>query len=269
MSEKKLREHFWIWGHPTNAMHLHVNKAPLSKGMSFISPVDGLEFIGATNLFFVDFIRDFDMRLEGERTKHVPQVGWAIKHAATKPENVKKLVTVSKEYKNISIGIFDDFFSPANTTNNFTNYTVEQMRQIRKELHQAGLEMWVVFYSENIEQFGLEKIRPYLKEFDGVTFWFWDEKDLVDYDKYIDIFLEETVGQKRMIGCYLFNFATNAEVSGKLVLEQLEKERDMIKRGEIQGIILHTNTVFGLKEPFEAVEACKEWMLEHGDELIC
>ena len=264
----KLRDHFWIWAHPTNAMHLHVNKAPLKKGVSMISPVDGLDYIGATNLFYCDFRRDFDMRLEGERSKHVPEVGWVIKFAATKPENVTKLVTVAKEYPNIKHAIFDDFFSPSNTTNNFTNYTLEQMQAIRDELHAAGIEFWAVFYSENVEQFGIEKIRPYLKMFDGVTYWFWDEKDVADYDKHIEMFFRETEGQKRMIGCYLFNFATNTEASGKLVIEQLEKERQMLKDGTIQGVLLHTNTLFGLKEPFEAVEMCKQWMLEHGDELI-
>ena len=261
---KKLRDHYWIWAHPTNAMHLHVNKAPLSKGVSTISPVDGLEYIGATNLIYIDFIRKFDMYLEGERSRHVPKVGWAIKQDVT----VAKLTTVAKQYPNIKIGILDDFFAPSNTTNNFTNYTLEQMAEIRDQLHAAGLEFWVVFYSENVEQFGIEKIRPYLKMFDGVTFWFWDEKDVADFDKHIDLFLRETEGQKRMIGCYLFNFATNAPVDGKLVIEQLEKERQMLKDGTIQGVVLHTNTVFGLKEPFEAVEMCKQWMEEHGDELI-
>lgn len=264
----KLRDHFWIWAHPTNAMHLHVNKAPLKKGVSTISPVDGLDYIGATRLFYIDFIKQFDMRLEGERSKHVPEVGWAVKFAATKPENVDNLITIAKEYTNINKCIFDDFFSPSNTTNNFTNYTLEQMAAIRDKLHAAGLEFWVVFYSENVEQFGIERIRPYLKMFDGVTFWFWDEKDVADYDKHIELFLRETEGQKRMIGCYLFNFCTNAPVDGKLVIEQLEKERKMLKDGTIQGVVLHTNTVFGLKEPFEAVEMCRQWMQKHGNETV-
>lgn len=268
MNEKKLRDQFWIWAHPTNAMYPHVNSAPLRKGVSTVSPVEGLDYIGATRLFYVDFIRDFDMRLEGERSRHVPEVGWAVKAAATIPENVSRLITVAKEYPNIKIGIFDDFFSPSNTANNFTNYTMEQMTEIRDQLHAAGLEFWVVFYSENVEQFGLERIRPYLKMFDGVTFWFWDEKDVADYDKHIEIFLRETEGQKRMIGCYLFNFSTNAPVDGKLVIEQLEKERQMLRDGTIQGVVLHTNTLFGLKEPFEAVEMCKEWMEKYGDEIV-
>ena len=217
MNTRKLKDCFWIWAHPTNAMHLHVNSAPLHKGVSTVSPVDGLDYIGATRLFYVDFIRDFDMRLEGERSRNVPEVGWAIKQAKTKPENVTKLITVSKEYSNIKNGIFDDFFSPSNKTNNFTNYTVEDMRAIKKQLHDAGLEFWVVLYSENFEQFGLDAIRPYLKEFDGVTFWFWDEKDVNDFDKHVQTFLRETEGQKRMIGCYLFNFCTNAPVDGKRI----------------------------------------------------
>lgn len=71
-----------------------------------------------------------------------------------------------------------------------------------------------------------------------------------------------------MVGCYLFNFETLDAVSGKGVIEQLEKERQMIIDGKIEGVVLHTNTMFGLKEPFEAVEMCKEWLIQHGDELV-
>lgn len=268
MDKKKLREYFWIWSHPTNAMYIHVNTEKMSKGISTISPVEGLEFIGATNLFYTDFIRDFDMRLEGERSRHVPQVGWTIHFAATQPENVTKLITVAKEYPNIKMGVFDDFFSSTNTKNNFLNYTTEQMESIRQQLHDAGLEFWVVLYVNDIKEFGMDRLRPYLKYFDGVTYWFWDEAELVDYDKYIELFLKECANQRRMVGCYLFNFETLDAVSGKGVIEQLEKERQMIIDGKIEGVVLHTNTMFGLKEPFEAVEMCKQWLLEHGDELV-
>ena len=268
MDQKKLREHFWIWAHPTNAMYPHLNTAPLHKGVSTISPVEGLEFIGATNLFYTDFIRDFDMRLEGERSRHVPNVGWTIKFASTQPENVTKLIEVAKEYPNIKMGVFDDFFSSTNTKNNFQTYTLDQMESIRQQLHDAGLEFWVVIYVNDIKEFGMDTLRPYLKYFDGVTFWFWDEAELVDYDEYIELFLKECKDQRRMVGCYLFNFETNSAVSGNGVIEQLEKERQMIKDGKIEGVVLHTNTMFGLKEPFEAVEMCKEWLIQHGDEFV-
>ena len=42
----------------------------------------------------------------------------------------------------------------------------------------------------------------------------------------------------------------------------------MIKNGTIDGVILHTNAVVAKagEEPYNAVEACRTWMAEHGDE---
>ena len=52
---KKLRDHYWIWAHPTNAMYAFLNNGEgINRGVSTISPVDGLSYIGATNLFYND-----------------------------------------------------------------------------------------------------------------------------------------------------------------------------------------------------------------------
>lgn len=269
----RLKEHIWIWGHPTNAMYDILNNDKQQRGVSTISPVDGLTYIGASNLFYNDYIKDFDVMLECERAKDVPRVGWVVERLAVpgkeKSTDIPRIIELSKEYTNICIAIFDDFFSPANVTNNYVHYSVEKLREYRETLHKAGLELWVVLYSENIDLYGIETLRPYLEEFDGITFWFWDEKDVAaSYDKYIDILLHELPEKKRMLGCYIYNFARGLAASPELVLEQLEKGSKLIKDGHVEGLIVHTNSAFALKKPFEAVEECKKWLAQHGDDPV-
>jgi hypothetical protein len=112
---KKLRDHYWIWGHPTNAMYEFLNNGEgINRGVSTISPVEGLSYIGATNLFYNDYIKTFDVMLECERAKDVPNVGWVIERTSL-PEkkhttDVARLVELKKTYNNICIGIlpFED-----------------------------------------------------------------------------------------------------------------------------------------------------------------
>ena len=282
MQKQKLRDHLWIWGHPTNAMYPFLSKK--GRGVSTISPVEGLGYIGATNLFYNDYIKRFDVMLECERAKNVPQVGWVIERTAAtgsehdNPDEIfervtvkdaETLVDIAKKYKNITIGIFDDFFSPANTANNHTYYTPEMVREYRETLNAAGIELWVVLYTQNMDHYGMDSLRPYLKEFDGVSLWFWEEEEVeANYDKHMELFLKETEGQKRMVGCYIYNFAKGKDARPNLVIKQLEKGSEFIKRGELEALIVHTNSAFGVEPPFEAVEQCREWIRIHGDEEV-
>lgn len=263
----KQRDHFWIWGHPTNSLY---ERFGIDRE-SDMSPVAGTYYLGARNTFLVPMWLDCDRNHESELAKDVANVGWAINDACQHPENVTEVCELSKTYKNISRGIFDDFFSPSNTTNNFTNYTPEMIAKYREELHAAGLELWVVLYTENFRQTDMGVIRSFLDEFDGISLWFWNEKEVLeDYDKYIDTYLEITKGKKHLVGCYLYDFGTAKSATAKAVIHQLDKAREMINKGSIDGVILHTNAVVVKEgeEPYEAVEACVAWMNEHGDEIV-
>ncbi len=260
---KRVRDCFWIWGHPTNT--LYGDKNPSS-----ISPVDGLDFIGAKNVFYNDFKIEFDKKLECKLSKDVAQVGWCIDAAAAHPENVQEIIDMAKGNKNIKIGMFDDFFSASNPPNNYTNYTPELLRKYKKMLNDAGLEMWVVIYSLNY--FGdceMSVIEQYINEFDGISIWFWEE-DLIEkeYDVFVEKILEMTPDKKHLIGCYVYNYAAGKPANENIVYNQLVKGTDLLRKGDIDGLILHSNIVFGLREPHKAVDVCKEWLENHGDEII-
>ena len=261
---KKLREHFWVWGHHTNCLYGGYG----IKRESNMSPVEGVGYLGATNLVLDIMDADVDRKEEIAKAKDIPLLAWSVMDVAAHPEHITELIEYKKQFPNLTRGIFDDFLCPANTQTNYTNYPLEMLARYREMLHEAGLEMWMVLYTENFRVIDKETIQAYVNEFDGVSLWFWNEKEVTDnFDGYVDTFFEMTKGKKRMIGCYLYDFGTEKEATAEAVVYQLEKERDMIKKGLIEGVVLHTNAVCML-DPYEAAEAGKNWMAENGDELI-
>lgn len=264
MEQKKLRESFWVWGHRTNCLYKQYG----IQRQSNTSPVEGVKYLGATNLILDVMDEPNDGNRELQLAKEIPNVGWSLLEVSEHPEHVTELIEYSKRYKNITRGVFDDFLCPANVKTIYTDYPPEMLSECRKRLHQAGLEMWMVIYTANIKEIDINILRTYINEFDGISLWFWNEQEVIEsYDKYVDIFLDLTKGKKRMIGCYLYDFGSNKEATSDAVLYQLNREKEMLKDGTIEGVILHTNAVVAF-EPYEAVETCKAWMKEHGDEEI-
>ena len=87
-------------------------------------------------------------------------------------------------------------------------------------------------------------MKSFLKEFDGISLWYWNEKEVIeDYERLMDIYLELSEGKKRMVGCYLYDFGPMAPATGKVVVQQLDRLKGMVKDGIIEGVILHTNAV--------------------------
>ena len=84
-------------------------------------------------------------------------------------------------------------------------------------------------------------------------------------EKY-EIFKAMTPNNRRMFGCYLWNFGEKKQATPEAVKWQLDFYREKIMAGEAEGIVLHTNTMADLDYP--AYDAAIEWMNEHGDEEI-
>ena len=69
-----------------------------------------------------------------------------------------------------------------------------------------------------------------------------------------------------MVGCYLYNFGESKQATGKAVRWQLDRYRELMLAGEIEGVVLHTNTMADLD--YEAYDVAIEWMNAHGDEKL-
>ena len=143
--------------------------------------------------------------------------------------------------------------------------------KIRERLHNnevRSLEMWMVLYTH---EFGVdpekdEDFKRYIEPFDGIIMWTWEEKDVPLIPEKFEIFKQLTEKQRRMFGCYLYNFGEKCQATGTAVTWQLDWYREKLLAGEAEGVVLHTNTMADLD--YEAYDAAIAWMQKHGDEEI-
>ena len=85
-----INDKLWIWGHPTNSL-----KGCFGLTMdSDVSPVDGAEYLGANNIFYVPMGRPVDRDLCTQQMQHIPQVGWSME----REEQVWELIELKKKY---------------------------------------------------------------------------------------------------------------------------------------------------------------------------
>lgn len=128
--------------------------------------------------------------------------------------------------------------------------------------------MWMVLYTR---EFGLEgqsddELIPFLEPMNGIIMWTWEEKDVPLIPEKFEIFKRLTPNNRRMFGCYLYNFGERKQATGAAVKWQLDFYREKLYAKEAEGIVFHTNTMADLD--YEAYDAALEWMAIHGDEEI-
>ena len=102
--------------------------------------------------------------------------------------------------------------------------------------------------------------------FDGVIMWNWWEKNVPQIPAKFEILKKLSPNQRRMFGCYLWDFGGEKPATAEPVKWQLDWYREQILAGDAEGVVLHTNTMADLDYP--AYDAAIEWMNEHGDEEI-
>ena len=259
---KQLKDKFWIWGHPPASC----NDYNVGENKFDVTPAQGARYMGAKNIFYVAFGHPMDISEYSKDMQGINTVGLAVENwGELKADCLKKTLELSKQFTKLDRLVFDDFFGAVGAPYrmNWLDYTIEELVEMRDKIHEIGCEMWVVLYQAQCND---ERVSPYLDVFDGVSFWFWNEPTIIEYHKSIAWLLENTIGKKRLVGCYLFNFGLNKPATPELVKYQLDCNRLLIKNGQIDGVILHNNALGGMN--LAAYEEAKKWMDEFGDEQI-
>lgn len=260
---KILRDRFWIWGHPEG----RYNNEYGNTGISRMTPMEGAVYLGARNMFMIPVGVDVNRRQYNKSFSTLNKVGWEIYGAGKDPSIIEPLIEEAKEFPNINCGVFDDFVRGGT----YKNIPLENMYAVNRRLHDNGvrhLDMWMVLYTH---EFGVDPasdadFQPYIGPFDGIIMWTWKESDVPLIDAKFEIFKTMTEGKRRMIGCYLYNFGEKKQATGKAVKWQLDRYRELILAGEIEGVVLHTNTMADLD--YEAYDVALDWMHAHGDEPV-
>ena len=264
----KLRDKFWLWGHPEG----RYNNEYGNNAVSRMTPMEGCLYLGVRNTFMVPVGVDVNRRQYNKSFRTLLNVGWECFKACENPEIIDRAIDEARDFDNITCVVMDDFKSEGKDgIPRFRKMPVSTLAEINEKLHNnpvRRLDSWMVLYTF---QFGLDEqedaeFQPYMDEFDGVIMWTWKESDVPLIPEKFEIFKKQTPNTRRMVGCYLYNFGEEKQATGEAVKWQLDYYRELILKGEIEGVVMHTNTMADLD--YEAYDVACAWMDEHGDEEI-
>lgn len=260
----KLRDKFWLWGHPEG----RYNHEYGNDNESRMTPMEGCLYLGVHNTFMVPVQREVNERQYCKSFKTLKQVGWGYKLHEKEHCRFDKIIELAKEFPNVGCIALDDFSDTMMAESEICYGEVKELQHMLDNNEVRKLDSWMVVYTKD---FGVNpeydtKLQPYLELVDGVIMWTWEEKDVPLIPEKFEIFKKLTPNTRRMIGCYLYNFGESKQATGEAVKWQLDWAREKILAGEIEGVVLHTNTMADLD--YEAYDAACEWMDKYGDEKI-
>lgn len=259
----KLRDKFWLWGHPEGRYNHEYGNDRCSR----MTPMEGCLYLGVRNTFMVPVGWEVNRRQYNKSFKTLRQVGWDLSRELRKPGIIETFLEEAREFPNIGCVVFDDF----KYTNLTNGLKPQDLAQIQERFHNNGiryLDTWMVLYTH---EFGEDPavdaaFQPYLDLFDGIIMWNWKESNHLQIPEKFEVFKKLTPKNRRMFGCYLYNFGESREATGEAVIRQLDFYREKLLAGEAEGVVLHTNTMADLD--MEAYDAACAWMETHGDEEI-
>ena len=258
-----LRDKFWLWGHPEGRYNNEYGNHKVSR----MTPMECCSYLGIRNTFMVPVRIDVNRRQYNKSFTTLKEVGWECFQAGRDPKSVEPYIEEAKDFPNIGRIVLDDFC----VQNRTGDVTVEKLWELRNKLHNnhvRPLDMWMVLYTY---EFGLDaqkdaEFSKFVEPFDGIIMWTWCEKDVPLIPEKYEIFKKLTPNNRRMFGCYLYNFGEKKQATGKAVKWQLDWYYEKIMAGEAEGIVFHTNTMADLD--YEAYDVALEWIAKHGDEIV-
>lgn len=263
----KLRDKFWLWGHPEGAYNNGYGNTAASR----MTPLEACLYLGVCNTFMTPLDIPVNKRQYNKSFVTLNNVAWDIGRDLLKRMGdvsiVSEYLSEVKDFPNITAAVFDDFKSG----DKFKTFSVSDLEKIMDMLHTNDvrrIESWMVLYTY---EFGVDEksdaeFLPYLDAFDGIIMWTWEERDVKLIPEKFEMFKKHTPNNKRMFGCYLWNFGEKKPATREAVLWQLDFYREKIMLGEAEGVVLHTNTMADLD--LDAYDAAVEWMKLHGDEEV-
>ena len=258
-----LRDKFWLWGHTEG----RYNNEWGNSGISRMTPMEGCLYLGVRNSFMVPVEEEVNRRQYNKSFKTLRQVGWECFDAVNNPEIIEQNILEAKDFPNIGCVVLDDFCKD----NRHKEFPVENLWKIKERLHNnevKPLDMWMVLYTADFGKDDIqdEEFQKFIDPFDGIIMWTWKESDVPLIPEKFEKLKRMTPNNRRMAGCYLWNFGEEKEATGEAVKWQLDWYREKLLAGEIEGVVLHTNTMADLD--YEAYDVACAWMEEHGDEII-
>ena len=265
----KLRDTLWIWGQDPGTHHKAGNNVWNLPGVNRMGPVEAAKYLGIPNCCRVVYGGSPRPPFDAESAKLAGfrEVVWSALGDASSARNEKgaddldEVLRQAEKFPNVTGCVLDDLFHPADKS---ARVTAERIREMADKLHAAPrpLSLWLVCYPT---LFGID-YRAWFDAADVITFWPWTEEHLARTEENLLRMIELTPGKRHYAGNYLFGFGfrKKREITAAETWMQLEIYRRLWHAGAIDGVITCANTVVDLG--FEAPDAFRDWLAEHGDE---
>ncbi len=258
----KLRNKLWLWGQ-TEGSH-HINDSFKLPGMSRMTPLEGAYYFGIPNMCRVVMMGlpkpPFDQDQMVLDT--MDNVVWSIIGDGTsgKAEFTDEIVRLSHDYPNITGVIMDDIMRLPR----MEIFSPEHYRGFKDKLKDAARELplWCTIYTHQLT----EERRPYIAECDVLTLWTWRQEDLPNFRENLAELRKLSDGQPIYAGCYMWDYGNKIPLAEDLMHFQLDMYYDLLKKGEIEGIIFCSNCCADVGLPTSLIT--REWIRAHGDEEI-
>ena len=223
-------DNLWLWGGPT----------PFWGGsMADDTLIRGAKYFGAKNAVYVYGPTDEKMmRLHSGFNRLLCQVNSQCRTPGAQgtmsdEANAEELSRLSLRFPNIVGAMCDDM------TTYFRRKVLPEAFEARSKAlkkYNDKLKMYGVIYVHELGQKDFTLILPYL---DTVNLWFWYMDEILDYDRNILLCQERFPGKPIIQGIFLHDYGlSDAGTLPKLLVYQLDKAREYMTRGIVEGVIL-------------------------------
>ena len=257
----KLVDKLWNWGHLAGS-HNKITGFDCKMG-----PVEFAREYGIKNSFIVSYGGNIQPPFENTAKdfSELNNIVWSVLGDGSTPlpehelGNTPDILDIVDTTPNLVGGVVDDFFSP----HRMERFTPDVLKKIKESLNSKGLSFWCVLYDSQLD-LDLEK---YMECFDGVTFWIWKSKNIINIDEYFEKLKKITKDKPVMLGVYLMDYSGSVkQMESSLFEMQLKRYIEHLKNKEIDGIVFCSNTVGDA--PLETNKILKEYIAKYGDTEI-
>jgi hypothetical protein len=232
---------------------------------SRMTPAEAAFYLGVPNLLFIRSGGHPPLGLFEQWAlpfRPLKRVVWSLVGAGgvTADDERRRVFELARRFPNIVGFMMDDFFHGDGSG----ALSPQQLQDLRSHFLIDGRphELYVTLYTH---QLGLP-IQRHLEFCDNITLWTWNSKDLKDLEKNFDRLEKIAPKNKKLLGCYLWDYGNKAAMPVDRMQRQCELGLKWLREKRLQGLIFLGNTCCDLE--LGSVEWSRKWIAEVGETAI-
>ncbi|MHB9032408.1 MAG: hypothetical protein ACYC6L_05115 [Anaerolineae bacterium] len=249
----------WLWCHQEGS-HNYIKQIGAE---SSITPAEALVNMGIPNAVMVTFagLPEPPLLPHALKLANAQRLVWSIVGDSSSKRNdtssdLEEVIGLAPQCPNLCGAIMDDFFHKPDASGAVSRYSAAQLAWFADRLHTAirPLDLWVVLYGHDLDL----PVAPLLAPCDVVTFWTWKAAELPNLKRNLARARALAPGKRLIQGCYMWDYGAGKEMSVENMRWQCEQGLEMLKSGEIDGLIMLASCICDLD--LHAVRWTREWI---------